>query len=124
MAASYAKTRDWPAEFDIRIIRPEASRSARDHAPFALSKAKEFERQFASLLDEAQQLLVENLGLLTNRERDCLRLAAQGLCTKSIAEQLVIAEPTVNFHLQNAAVKLRARGRTQAVARAVRMGAI
>jgi two-component system chemotaxis response regulator CheY len=74
----------------------------------------------------SNELLAEraDVRLLSSRERDCLRLAAAGFGTKGIADKLAIAEPTVKFHLNNAAIKLNARGRVQAVAKAVKLGAI
>jgi DNA-binding NarL/FixJ family response regulator len=81
-------------------------------------------QDFDKLLDEARLWLEEHFRLLSSRERDCLRLAAAGLGTKGIADKLSIAEPTVKFHLTNAATKLNARGRVQAVAKAVKLGAI
>jgi DNA-binding NarL/FixJ family response regulator len=87
-------------------------------------RADDLRQDFAKLLDEASAWLAEHVRLLSSRERDCLRLAASGLGTKGIADKLAIAEPTVKFHLNNAAIKLNARGRVQAVARAVKLGAI
>ncbi len=76
------------------------------------------------LLDEANEWFAQNLGLLSGRERDCLRLASEGLSSKQIAEQLDIAYATVNFHLRNAALKLKASDRTESVAMAMKLGAI
>jgi|KBSMisStaDraftv2_1062788.scaffolds.fasta_scaffold115765_1 DNA-binding NarL/FixJ family response regulator len=87
-------------------------------------RADELRQDFAKLLEEARVWLEEHVRLLSPRERDCLRLAATGLGTKGIADKLAIAEPTVKFHLNNAAIKLNARGRVQAVAKAVKLGAI
>jgi DNA-binding NarL/FixJ family response regulator len=89
-----------------------------------VARADELLQEFAKLLEEAKTWLGEHSRLLSTRERDCLRLAAAGLGTKGIADKLSIAEPTVKFHLNNAAIKLDARGRVQAVARAVKLGAI
>ena len=89
-----------------------------------VTRADELRQEFAKLLEEASACLDEHGRLLSTRERDCLRLAAAGLGTKGIADKLTIAEPTVKFHLNNAAIKLDARGRVQAVAKAVKLGAI
>ncbi|MGH8481819.1 MAG: LuxR family transcriptional regulator [Nevskiaceae bacterium] len=61
---------------------------------------------------------------LTRRERDCLRLAAEGHSAQAIAVMLRIAERTVVFHLNHAEQKLGARRRQQAVARGVALGQI
>ncbi len=59
---------------------------------------------------------------LSERERQVLRLLAQGLSDKAIAETLVIAVGTVNKHLKNIYGKLDAHSRTQAVARGRGLG--
>lgn len=61
---------------------------------------------------------------LTARERDCLRLAAQGLSAVSIGTRMHIAESTVVYHLNSAERKLGVRTRGHAIARAVALGAI
>ena len=57
---------------------------------------------------------------VTPRELDVLRLVAQGMPTKTIAEMLKIAPATVRNHVQNALSKLDAHNRLEAVAIAVR----
>jgi two-component system chemotaxis response regulator CheY len=89
-----------------------------------LERSADLSALLAQLLDEATVWLTEHVGLLTGREQACLRLAAAGQGTKGIADKLSISEATVKFHLNNAALKLNARGRVQAVAKAVRVGAI
>ena len=61
---------------------------------------------------------------LTKRERDCLRLAAEGHSAQDIARMLRIAERTVVFHLNHAEEKLGATRRQHAVARGVALGQI
>jgi DNA-binding NarL/FixJ family response regulator len=69
-------------------------------------------------------LLAEHLGdeQLTPRELDVLRLIRDGHRNKEIADQLCIAETTVNFHIKNLVDKLQANDRTHAVTIAVRRG--
>ncbi|MGQ9367900.1 autoinducer binding domain-containing protein [Azospirillum sp. ST 5-10] len=55
---------------------------------------------------------------LTRRERECLRLCAEGLTAKEIAFRIDRSIPTVTFHLNAAIRKLGARNRLQAIARA------
>ena len=54
---------------------------------------------------------------LTDREKDILRLLAEGLTNKQIANQLVVAPSTIKQHLKNIYRKLEVHSRTQAVAR-------
>ncbi|MET3794101.1 LuxR family transcriptional regulator [Aquamicrobium terrae] len=56
---------------------------------------------------------------LSRRERECLRLCAEGYSAKQIARVIGRSEPTVVMHLSAAAKKLGARNRTQAVVRAL-----
>jgi DNA-binding NarL/FixJ family response regulator len=60
----------------------------------------------------------------TPRELDVLRLLAQGLQNKEIADALRIAERTVKFHVTSILTKLNADNRTQAVTIAVQRGLI
>ncbi len=56
---------------------------------------------------------------LTDREMEVLRLLAQGKTNKESAQQLVITERTVKFHVSSILGKLGAGNRTEAVAIAV-----
>lgn len=57
---------------------------------------------------------------LTDRERDVLRLLADGFSNDAIAAELGISTETVRTHLRKAMTKLDADTRTQAVATALR----
>lgn len=57
---------------------------------------------------------------LTQRERDVLRLLADGLANEEIGKRLFISAETVRTHIRKAMDKLDADTRTQAVARALR----
>ena len=59
---------------------------------------------------------------LTVRELQVLQLIRDGHRNKQIADQLAIAETTVNFHIKNLVDKLQAHDRTHAVTIAVRRG--
>ncbi|RFB81343.1 response regulator transcription factor [Methylovirgula sp. 4M-Z18] len=60
--------------------------------------------------------------VLTERERDVLKLLQQGKPNKVIAYDLQISQSTVKVHLQNLMRKLSARNRTQIVLHAARLG--
>lgn len=61
---------------------------------------------------------------LTKREVQCLKWAAAGKTDADIAQIIGISGPTVRFHVQNAALKLRVAGRAQAIHRAAGLGYI
>ena len=62
------------------------------------------------------------MGDLTPREQEVLRLLADGLPNKSIAERLTVSEHTVKFHVASILGKLGAQSRTEAVVLATRSG--
>ena len=53
-----------------------------------------------------------------------MRLLAEGLPNKSIADRLGVTEHTVKFHVNAILGKLGAQSRTEAVTRATRLGLI
>lgn len=61
---------------------------------------------------------------LTDRERDILRLLADGLQKKEIAENLDISAHTVSTHMRRVYTKLQVSTNTGAVAKALREGII
>jgi len=73
---------------------------------------------------EVAARLAEHLGEedLTTRELEVLQLIRDGFRNKQIADQLAIAETTVNFHIKNLVEKLKANDRTHAVTIALRRG--
>ncbi len=61
---------------------------------------------------------------LSEREREVLRLIADGLSNREIAEKLFITVGTAKTHANNIYRKLDVRSRTQAVARATELGVL
>jgi DNA-binding NarL/FixJ family response regulator len=61
---------------------------------------------------------------LTPRERQVLELLARGASNKAIARRLKITPHTAKFHVAAIVAKLGAAGRTDAVARAMRLGLV
>lgn len=61
-------------------------------------------------------------GLLSRREREVLKLVANGLSDREIAEQLIVSPHTVHRHVANIRHKLGRGSRTAAVAEAARLG--
>jgi DNA-binding NarL/FixJ family response regulator len=66
----------------------------------------------------------EKMSKLTQRERDVLRLLADGLSNEEIGKALFISPETVRTHVRKAMAKLDADTRTQAVAIGIRNGMI
>ena len=107
----------------------------KDTSPADLVKAiREVAQGHVSLPPEIAQKLVEGLQhpardpavdtLLTNREREVLRLATDGLSNQEIADKLVISEGTVRFHFSNIFSKLQVNNRSQAIVYALRQGLV
>jgi DNA-binding NarL/FixJ family response regulator len=66
----------------------------------------------------------EKLPQLTKREREVLRLLADGLTNEEIGKRLFLSPETVRTHVQKAMRRLEADTRTQAVALALRQSLI
>jgi len=68
--------------------------------------------------------MADTVPTLTQREREVLRLLADGLSNEEIGKQLFISPETVRTHVRKAMSKLEADTRTQAVAIALRQSII
>jgi ATP/maltotriose-dependent transcriptional regulator MalT len=94
----------------------------------ALGRADAAEREAAAARNAMQELGArpaaadQPLPGLTPRERDVLRLLADGLTNRQIAERLVVSEHTVHRHVTNILRKLDLPSRAAAAAQAVRSG--
>ncbi|MEU0696793.1 response regulator [Streptomyces niveus] len=64
------------------------------------------------------------LELLTDREREVMALAAQGMNNNEIADQLVLSPLTIRTHIHRAMTKLHARDRAQLVFIAYQTGLV
>jgi LuxR family maltose regulon positive regulatory protein len=118
--------------FDAALARIELATSL-----LALGRRDTAEREAAAALDclvelgadaearRAQRILdgpAADGTPVTARERDVLRLLAEGLTNKQIAERLIVSEHTVHRHVTNILRKLDLPTRTAAAAHAVRSG--
>jgi DNA-binding NarL/FixJ family response regulator len=73
-------------------------------------------------LDQASAQDISLSSLLSDREREVLRLIAEGLDNREIADRLVISEKTVKSHVRNILSKLHLEDRTKAAVLAWREG--
>jgi NarL family two-component system response regulator LiaR len=80
--------------------------------------AQKVMRQFSALPEQQAPLFDD----LTPRELEVLKLIAEGLNNRGIAEELVISEKTVKNHINNIFSKLHINDRSQAILYAIRMG--
>ncbi len=72
----------------------------------------------------ASPAVAQDLPALTQREREVLRLLADGMSNEEIGKELFISPETVRTHVRKAMDKLDADTRTQAVATALRQSLI
>jgi DNA-binding NarL/FixJ family response regulator len=107
--------KDDPAEQLIAAVRTVAAGNA------LLSPAitKRVIRQFTRVRRPAPP---KELGELTEREREILRLIATGLSNAEIGRELYISETTVKTHVTHILQKLGLRDRVQAVVLAYQAG--
>jgi NarL family two-component system response regulator LiaR len=82
--------------------------------------AQKVMRHFSALPDK-QVPLVDDL---TPREVEVLKLIAEGLSNKEIAQELTISEKTVKNHINNIFSKLHVYDRSQAMLYAIRQGLV
>ena len=79
------------------------------------------------LSPEAAQVLIQDFKQpkvadfdLTEREKEILKLMAEGLANADIAQKLVVSQSTVKFHVSNVLSKLGVTTRTEAVSLALK----
>jgi NarL family two-component system response regulator LiaR len=99
----------------VEAIRAAHRGEARLHPDIARKLMEQVARQAGPV----QEPPVEEL---TERERQVVRLVAQGSSNQVIARQLVISEKTVKTHVSNILGKLQLADRTQLAIYAIRQG--
>ena len=115
--------KDVSAQELAQAIRTVSSGGALIEPSIARKVLAEFSRlgpgSSASPMGKAADELV---GALSEREMEVLRLAAQGLTNRQIADRLFLAEGTVKNYISSIFQKLGVQDRTQAVLAAQRYG--
>ena len=84
------------------------------------SMASKLLNEFNALAKQADEKPRLAAPRLTTRELEVLKLVAQGMSNRDVAEQLFIAENTVKNHVRNILEKLHLHSRMEAVLYAVR----
>ena len=109
--------KDRPPEELVAAVRVVAS----GDALLAPSVTRRLIAEFAKRTPTAAR---DELGELTDREREVLVLIARGLSNAEIATALFVAETTVKTHVGHVLSKLRLRDRAQAVVLAYESGLV
>jgi DNA-binding NarL/FixJ family response regulator len=112
--------KDVPPDEFVRALRVVAG----GEALIAPSVTRRLLDRFARLSVPADEAYAERLRELTEREQEVLKLVAQGLSNREIAERLVLAEPTVKTHVSHLLLKLDLRDRAQLVVLAYEVGIV
>lgn len=111
--------KDTPAKDLVAAIRIVADGNALLAPTVTKSLIEEFARQPDSATDR-----LELPSGLTERELQALRLLAQGMSNREIAEALFIGEATAKTHVSRLLTKLGVRDRVQAVIMAYETGVV
>jgi DNA-binding NarL/FixJ family response regulator len=110
--------KDVEAEHLFEAVRVVAA----GHALLAPTVTARLVAEFARLRPPAGHRT--ELSTLTPREREVLRLVAEGLSNREIADRLVVSDETVKTHVSRILTKLDLRDRVQAVITAYEEGIV
>jgi DNA-binding NarL/FixJ family response regulator len=100
---------------------PEAIRAVvQGQSLISPSMASKLLNEFNTLAKQADEKPRLQAPRLTTRELEVLKLVAQGMSNRDVAEALFIAENTVKNHVRNILEKLQLHSRMEAVVYAVR----
>lgn len=100
--------------------RPPGTRSARRFSLWPVA-GRGSRRRCRSGLNEQLRIRTRPL---SDRERQIITLAADGLTDEQIAQRLFLSRETVRTNLKRGAAKLGVSGRTALVATAIRQGLV
>jgi RNA polymerase sigma factor (sigma-70 family) len=111
--------KDSPPEEIVAAIRAASRGEALLSPPVAARVMSEFTR-----LSQQRAADMKVFSELTEREREVLKLVAEGLRNREIGERLFITEKTVKNHISSILEKLHANDRTEAAMFAARQGLV
>jgi DNA-binding NarL/FixJ family response regulator len=125
----YAALQAGAAGFLLKDTRPaalvDAVRTvAAGNALLAPQVTRRLIERFATDMAPRAPAASEELERLTEREREVVRLLAEGLSNLEIADRLVVSEATVKTHVSHLLQKLGLRDRVQIVVWAYRHGVV
>jgi two-component system NarL family response regulator len=107
-----------PTDTFLRLLEGAARGEVAISATLAGRLLREFARLDALEPDGAAAVL------LTDRQREVLRLVADGLLYKQVAGRIGVSERAVKYHMGEILVRLHVHDRAEAVAHARRLGLI
>lgn len=121
-AAGYLVKNSWFGNF-VQAVLQVANGGASISPTLARRLLLKFSRESAqSLRETASDGALP--GRLSQREREILRMIANGMTSSDIARRLMISQMTVNTHIKNMYHKLHVKTRAQAVSRASDWGVL
>jgi len=105
-------------QYGLQLFGAEAAAAAVNRllelrSPQATEATAVLERLRAACTEVQTPALTVHVGELSYRERQIAKLAASGVSSKEIAEQLFVSPRTVDNHLRRVYAKLGVRGRSQ-----------
>jgi DNA-binding NarL/FixJ family response regulator len=110
------------AEEDARSSPSPASQADVSHSHTTGSEATQPGAHQAGSSGSGQSERAAQIGSLTPREIEVLRLLSQGQTNPQIAQNLLVSRGTVKIHVQHIISKLGVSDRTQAAVRAIEAG--
>ena len=104
----------------VHIVRPREMRKRLEHLiRDFVANEEEMKREVTDRAVSPRPTVATDVNL-TDREKEILRLLAEGTNTNTIAETLHISPATANNHIRHILIKLDAHTRLEAIRRAER----
>jgi ATP/maltotriose-dependent transcriptional regulator MalT len=101
------------------VARADARAALRDFEALGAARQADAARAVLRALGSHSRVGPKDVGVLSQREQEVLRLVAQGLTNAEIAARLFISTKTAGHHVSAILAKLGVRSRTEAAAQAL-----